>query len=153
MNSISKYLIIATLFFSVSVAAENMIMLRVNHSFDNSMILIKDKLNDYGYKIAHIQKCDGGLSEFGYKTDYYKSIFFGKFEEMRHLTGTHPEIIPYVPLKIAIMQETDTVLLVSINPDTLSSLFPDKELHNQFGRWESDIRAIFAEVGEANRLE
>ena len=152
MNKLIKFLSVAMLLFSNSVMAENMIMLRVNHSFDNTMILIKEKLDDYGYKIAHIQKCDGGLTDSGYKTDFYKSIFFGKFEEMRHLTKTHPEIIPYVPLKIAVMQEKDTVVLVSINPDTLSHLFPAKDLQNQFGRWESDIRAVFEEVGESKQF-
>ena len=76
----------------------------------------------------------------------------GKFDEMRHITNAHPEIIPYVPLKIAVMQEKDTVVLVSINPETLSLLFPDKDLQDQFGRWESDLRAIFEEVGESKEF-
>ncbi|MBC8210821.1 MAG: DUF302 domain-containing protein [Gammaproteobacteria bacterium] len=133
--------------------AENMIMLRVSHSFDNTMILIKEKLDDYGYKVAHIQKCDTGLSDSGYKTDFYKSIFFGKFEEMRHLTATYPELIPYLPIKIAIMQEKETVLIVAMNPETLSPLFPSEELAVQFARWESDLRAIFEEVSETQKLE
>lgn len=147
-----KQFSIILLLVSCHAQAENMIMLRVNHSFDNTMILIKEKLNDYGYKIAHIQKCDGGLTDFGYKTDFYKSIFFGKFEEMRNLTGTHPELIPYLPLKIAVMQEKETVVLVSINPQTLSLFFPGEELQNQFGRWESDLRAIFEEVEQSKEL-
>jgi len=39
--------------------AANMIMLRVHQNFDDTMILLKQKLGDYGYKVAHIQKCDG----------------------------------------------------------------------------------------------
>lgn len=147
-----KYLVLILLVFSSSARAENMIMLRVHHSFDNTMILLKEKLNDYGYKIAHIQKCDGGLSDFGYKTDAYKSIFYGKFEEMRRLTSSHPQIIPYIPLKIAVMQEEDSVVIVSLNPVMLSSFFSDKELTVQFGRWESDIRAIFQEVNDTAPL-
>jgi len=138
--------------FATSVQAENMIMARLSSNFNDSMILVKEKLNEYGYKIAHIQKCDGGLSDFGYKTDYYKSIFFGKFEEMRHLTQTHPEIIPFVPLKIAVMQEKETTLIVATNPVTLTEFFPDKSLQMQFWRWESDIRAIFDEVAKADKL-
>lgn len=132
--------------------AENMIMLRVNHSFDDTMILLKEKLNEYGYKIAHIQTCDMGLSDFGYKTDLYKSVFFGKFEEMRRLTNDHPEIIPYVPLKIAIMKEKDTVVIVAMNPQNLAEFFTARPLQIQFGRWESDIRAIFDEVKNTQKL-
>ena len=140
------------LFASSSAQAENMIMVRMHQSFDNAMILLKEKLNDYGYKIAHIQKCDGGLSEFGYKTGAYKSVFFGKFKEMRHLTGVHPELIPYLPLKIAVMQENDTIVMASLNPLSLSHFFPDSDLQNQFGRWESDLRAIFDELAAEKSL-
>ena len=140
------------LFASAPVQAENMIMVRMQQNFDNAMILLKAKLTDYGYKIAHIQKCDGGLSEFGYKTDAYKSVFFGKFKEMRHLTTSHPELIPYLPLKIAVMQENDTIVLATLNPLSLSHFFPDNDLQNQFGRWESDLRAIFDELATEKSL-
>jgi uncharacterized protein (DUF302 family) len=148
----SLFISLLLLLSSSAVRAENMIMLRMNQNFDTTMILLKEKLNDYGYKIAHIQKCDGGLTGFGYKTDAYKSVFFGKFEEMRHLTGTHPEMIPYLPLKIAVMQEKDTVVLAALNPLSLSHFFPAKDLQDQFGRWESDLRAIFEELAQSNEL-
>ncbi|MDJ0880488.1 MAG: DUF302 domain-containing protein [Gammaproteobacteria bacterium] len=147
-----NWFVLLLLFFPISSWAENMIMLRVHHSFDDTMIMLKDKLDEYGYKVAHIQKCDGGLTDSGYQTDMYKSIFYGKFEEMRQLTNSHPEIIPYVPLKIAVMKEKDTVVLVALNPETLSEFFPDKTLVTQFGRWASDIRAIFEEVLDSKRL-
>lgn len=137
---------------STSAQAENMIMLRLDQSFDNTMILMKEKLNEYGYKIAHIQKCDGGLTDSGYQTDLYKSIFFGKFQEMRDLTRDHPELIPYLPLKIAVIKEKDTILMVSLNPSTLSDFFPNNDLQIQFGRWESDIRAIFEEMEKVRKL-
>ena len=152
LKMIKLWLLALLLLSSFSVHAENMIMVRVNISFDNAMILIKEKLNEYGYKIAHIQKCDGGLTEFGYKTGMYKSIFFGKFEEMRHLTGTHPELIPFLPLKIAVMQEEDSIVLAALNPDKFSEVFPDRKLKIQFWRWESDLRAIFDEINNHEKI-
>lgn len=149
MKIMKRLLLAFLLFFMVSAQAENMIMARVNTDFDNAMILIKEKLNEYGYTIAHIQKCDGGLAEFGYKTGSYKSIFFGKFEEMRHLTGTYPQLIPYLPLKIAVMQEDESIVLAALNPDIFSDIFQDRELKIQFGRWESDVRAIFEEINNS----
>ena len=144
-------LLIASLVSSQSLA-ENMIMLRVNHNFEDTMILVKDKLGEYGYKVAHIQKCDGGLGDFGYKTDRYRSVFYGKFEEMRHLSTEYPELIPYVPLKIAVMKEKDTVVLVALNPEILAEFFPQRALGIQFSRWASDVRAIFEEVAGAEQL-
>lgn len=147
-----KPVLLLLLLISTTAHAENMIMLRVHHSFETTMILVKQKLNDYGYKVAHIQKCDGGLSDFGYKTDEYRSIFFGKFEEMRYLSAKYPMLIPYVPLKIAVMREKDTVVIAAINPDMYSDFFHEKELAIQFGRWENDIRAIFEEVAQSSDL-
>ncbi len=152
MNQVKYLLLVLVLLFALPARAENMLMVRVHDSFEETMIQLKETLNDYGYRIAHIQKCDGGLTGFGYKTDLYKSVFFGKFKEMRWLTREHPEIIPYVPLKIAVIKEKDTVLLAAINPTTLESLFPDPELRIQFERWESDIRAIFEELREKQKL-
>ncbi len=152
MKTLKTLLLYALLVLALPAQAENMLMVRVHDDFEETMIQLKSTLNDYGYRIAHIQKCDGGLSGFGYKTDLYKSVFFGKFQEMRRLTREHPEIIPYVPLKIAVMKEKDTVLLVAMNPTTLEPLFPDPDLRIQFERWESDIRAIFEEMREKQKL-
>ena len=152
MNRIYSMFVVTFLLFCTPAQAENMIMQRIHQNFEETMILVKERLNDYGYKVAHIQKCDSGLSDFGYKTDFYKSVFFGKFEETRYLTAKYPQIIPYIPLKIAVIQEEDSVIIVALNPDILADLFPQKELQVQFRRWESDIRAVFDEVAAAQSL-
>lgn len=136
------------LMLSSTVYAENMIMLRVNNSYDNAMISVKEKLKGYGYQIAHIQKCDGGMKSMGYISDEYKVIFFGKLKEVRELSKKYPQIIPYIPLKIAVIKEKDSVVLVASNPSSLSPYFKQKELHTQFERWENDIRAIFKEISD-----
>jgi len=136
------------LLLSTKASAENLITMRINDNYDNAMIAIKSKLSEYGYKVAHIQKCDGGLTQMGYITDEYKLIFFGKLKEVRSLSKKFPMIIPYLPLKIAVIKEQDSVVLVALNPTTLSMFFKEKELQTQFGRWENDLRAIFNEITE-----
>ena len=153
MRAIIHSIMLCLLIFgSTSAQAENMIMHRVNHDFEDTMIMVKEKLDEYGYKVAHVQKCDGGLGDFGYKTDQYRSVFYGKFEEMRYLSQTYPELIPYVPLKIAVIKERNTVVLVALNPVTLAAFFPQPELAVQFARWESDLRAVFDEIAAAEKL-
>lgn len=153
INFLKKFGLVSIFMILASQAhAENMITIRINDSYNNVMISIKDKLNDYGYKIAHIQKCDGGLHDMGYASDEYKLIFFGNFKEIRAISKKFPQIIPYIPLKIAVIKENDSVVLVALNPSTLSTYFKDKELHTQFGRWENDLRSIFSEITEDERL-
>jgi len=139
-------LIVLSLFWLSPALAENMLMLRVPLGFDDTMIALKDKLEDYGYRIAHIQKCDTGLGDAGYETDNYKSIFFGKQDEVRKLSAKYPQIIPFLPLKMAVIKEMDSVVLSMLNPTQLNEYHPEKALQLQFYRWESDIRAIFAEM-------
>ena len=153
MKTAIKLGLTLVLLFSFSVSyAENMIMLRVNNSYDHVMIALKDKLVEYSYKVAHIQKCDGGLHSMGYESDDYKVVFFGKLKEVRYLSEKYPQIIPFVPLKVAVIKEADSVVLVALNPSSLTPYFKEKELSTQFRRWENDIRAIFNEISEENNV-
>ena len=147
LGLISIFLLLAT-----QAQAENMLTIRIDDSYNNVMISIKDKLSEYGYQIAHIQKCDGGLKDMGYVSDEYKLIFFGMLEEIRSLSKKFPQIIPYIPLKIAVIKEKDSVVIVALNPSTLSAYFKNKDLQIQFGRWENDLRAIFSEMTEDERI-
>jgi len=153
MKHLMKFILAITLlwFLSLTASAENMITLRINNSYDNVMISLKEKLAEYGYKVAHIQKCDGGMEGMGYKSDEYKVVFFGKLHEIRTLSKKYPQIIPYVPLKVAVIKENDSVVLVALNPTALKPYFKQEELHTQFERWSSDVRAIFDEIAEAEK--
>jgi len=145
MKQVNLILLLSLFFFS-NAQAEDIITIRVQSTFDDAMITIKEKLNEYGYTIAHIQKCDGGLSGKGYKTDLYKSIFFGKFDEMRMLTKKYPTLMPYLPMKLLVIKEEKSVVLVILNPSSLKNFFPNPELDLLFSRWESDFRAILDEI-------
>ncbi len=151
MLFLRSFVFLAVIFSSASYA-ENMITLRVYNSYDSVMISVKEKLNEYGYKVAHVQKCDGGMKSMGYQSDDYKVVFFGKLKEVRQLSKKFPHIIPYIPLKIAVIKEADSVVLVALNPSSLALYFKEKELHTQFERWENDVRAIFAEISDEELL-
>jgi len=135
------------LFMGIGIAqAENILMTRSHHKFDVALEAAKKSLADHGYTVSHIQRCDGGLKNFGFTTDPYRLLFFGKPEEIRALTGKYPEIIPYVPLKLAVFAEGDEVLAAIFNPEELARLFKDDELKVQFQRWKSDFVSILNDI-------
>jgi uncharacterized protein (DUF302 family) len=150
MNKNSLRIIIASFLLwvlsSTSLYAEGLALIRTHAKPENVMLSLQETLRGYGYKIAHIQKCDGGLQGMGYKTGYYKVVFFGKPEEVRKLTKKYPQLIPYLPLKIAIFAEKNDTLLTAVNPVGLSDFFADEEVKTQLIRWRNDIKAIFSEV-------
>jgi len=153
MNKI-RLIIISIVFslFSHSILyAEGLFLVRKHAKPEDVMLKLQSKLTEYGYKIAHIQKCDGGLEGMGYKTDYYKVVFFGKPKEVRKLSKKYPQLIPYLPLKIAIFSEKEDTLLTAVNPGALTMFFQDEEIKVQLLRWKNDIKAILAEVRHKNQ--
>lgn len=143
-----KYLIIGLLLLlGQGVArAENILMARAHGNFDVTMETAKKSLQEHGYVVAHIQRCDGGLKNFGFTSAPYRLIFFGKPDEVRTLTREYPELIPFLPLKLAIFEEDDEVLAAIFNPEELSRLFNNKQLHVQFMRWKNDFDSILSDI-------
>jgi uncharacterized protein (DUF302 family) len=92
-----------------------------------------------------VQRVDIGLSNMGYKTDKYRVVFFGKLAQNRWLIDKHPELIPYLPLKIAIYAEEQDTLLVSPN---LEILFKPKDpaLAKIVNSWQRDVSSMFKEL-------
>ena len=145
-----RKILLLVLFIAASLGnpawAENMIMARVKMDFLAGQEKLSGLLQEYGYQVAHVQKCDGGLKGYGYSTDLYRTIFYGKLNEVRDLSARYPQLIPYLPLKMALIQERGSIVLVALNPQSLSDYFPEAELQTQFTRWESDIRSMFEEM-------
>jgi uncharacterized protein (DUF302 family) len=127
-------------------ATDNLLMVRTERPFEVAMEKIKGLIEEYGYTVAHTQRCDGGLNDFGYETDYYRVIFFGKYEEVHALGGQYPEIIPFLPLKFLVFAENDETVIVSLNPHILADYFENSDLKNQLKRWRNDINEMFSEM-------
>jgi len=138
--------LIFSLAASLQASAEGLLMARSAEQAEVSMSVLQDALKSYGYTIAHVQKCDGGMEEFDYKTDYYRVVFFGKIEEVRPIIDKHPEMAAYLPLKITVFAENQESVLVALDPLQLTAFFNDAELSIQFVRWHNDLRAILDEV-------
>lgn len=131
------------------ISASDMLMARVTMKADLAIEYLKTSLEEHGYSIAHIQLCDGGMEEFGYKSDFYRVIFFGKGEEVRRISKTHPEMAAFMPLKVAVIAEKKETLLTIVNPMTLAAYFPNNEMQMQFSRWFNDIQSIFDDMHKA----
>ncbi len=133
----------------VSATAEDMLMVRSPAPFEESMLALQQAISEQGYTLSRVQRVDIGLTEFGYKTDKYRVVFFGKPDEVRDLSARYPELIPYLPLQIAIFAEADETLLATANPVQLSEAYANPELDKHFMRWEHDMRAILEKVRKA----
>ena len=128
------------------VCAKDLYMVRSAMSFPEAMSVLQETIGQHGYKVSRVQRVDIGLTTFGYQTDKYRVVFFGKLDEIRELSARYTSLVPYVPLKIAIFAEgTETILLAS-SFEHLRSSYQDPELRRYFDRWEADIQTILEYV-------
>ena len=137
---------VALLLSAALCSADNMIMARVPMPAEIVFEYVKSSVEEHGYSVAHVQLCDGGMTDFGYKSDLYRVVFFGKVSEVRVISERYPELVAYLPLKIAIIAEAEETLLTALNPETLAPFFADQALQIQLGRWHSDLVSILSDV-------
>ena len=135
----------ALLFGPLSIA-DNMIMGRIPLRAEIVLEYVQSSIEEHGYTIAHLQLCDGGMTDFGYKSDLYRVVFFGKIDEVRRISRDYPELVSYLPLKIAVIAEKDETLITVLNPEALAPFFADEAAQIQLGRWQSDLESILSDV-------
>jgi len=128
-------------------ANDKLLTVRSPQAFDLALEQVQDVLKKHNFTVAHIQKCDGGLQDMGYTTDNYNIVFFGRLEEVRELSKTHPELVPLFPFKLAVYAKGKDTLFSVLNPAELAPLLDaDQALAAQLGAWEQDFRAVLNEM-------
>ncbi len=144
------WLLLALIFWmSLPVRAEDLLMVRSEQAFPEAMATLQNAIRDHGYTVSRVQRVDIGLTRSGFKTDKYRVVFFGKKPEIDQLTAEHPELIPYLPLQVAIFAEQDQTLLVASDPARFAEFFPGSKLQAVFSRWQADLHSIFDDVRSA----
>jgi uncharacterized protein (DUF302 family) len=136
--------------FSPLVYAKDLYMVRSALSFPEAMSVLQETIVQHGYRVSRVQRVDIGLTAFGYQTDKYRVVFFGKLAELRELSARHSSLVPYLPLKIAIFAEGAETILLASSFEHLRSTYGDPELQRYFDRWEADVQTILEYVRVAD---
>lgn len=149
---------ITKLFFSFIVltclnstaVADELMMARSTEDFPETMLILQNLIKEQGYVPSRVQRVDIGLTKFGYKTDKYRVVFFGKAAEIKKISKQLPELIPYLPLKISLFAEEGQTILVTLDPMSFDRMYPNSSLTPLFKQWEKDMQAIFNKIQSAN---
>ncbi|NOZ37063.1 MAG: DUF302 domain-containing protein [Gammaproteobacteria bacterium] len=141
-----KFLPFLVLILGLSVSnqsqADDLLMARTNRDFPEAMLKLQDSIRNHGYTVSRVQRVDIGLTHSGYVTDKYRVVFFGKADLVTRLSNNYPQLIPYLPFKIAIFAEGDETLIVAANPLQLTDkAYP--ELEPVMKKVERDMLEIF----------
>jgi len=132
-----------------AIITGDLVMLRSEQPFADAMQSLLDAIKQQGFTVSAIRSVDTGMAESGYKTDKYRIVFFEKKPEIAALTKSHPEMLPYLPLKIVIYAEANETLLVTSDPAVFIDLYPDPRLREMFRRWHDDVVNIMKQVQDA----
>jgi uncharacterized protein (DUF302 family) len=130
--------------------ADGLLMVRSPLPFAETMLVLQDTIREHGYQLSRVQRVDIGLTASGFETDKYRVVFFGKPQQVRDLAAQYPELIPYLPVKVAIFGEGEETLLVTLNPRAFRDLYPEPELEAVFDRWEQDLHSMFDRIRGAD---
>lgn len=142
-------LLLALALQSTAAHGDQMLIIRSGQDFEGAMLTLQGAIAAQGYKLARVQRVDVGLEARGYKTDKYRVVFYGKADEIAALADKHPQLMPFLPLNIAIFAEGEQTLLATNRPSVLGEFFPAPELKPVFARWEKDLLEILEKVREA----
>jgi len=120
-------------------------MERVTMTFPEAMLKLQNTIKKYNHTLSRVQRVDIGLTAKGYKTDKYRVVFYGRADEIKQLANAYPQLIPYLPHKIAIFAEEEETMLVAINPEMLFQT-DDSALQAIMKKWHKDLQLIFKDM-------
>jgi uncharacterized protein (DUF302 family) len=132
-----------------TAAADGMLMVRTTLTFPEAMLALQESIRDHGYTVSRVQRVDIGLTGMGYKTDKYRIVFAGKYDEIREISDKVPELVAYMPPKISIFAEGEQTILVTVHPSLYAGIAGDRVDPVIFERWESDLLSIMHDVRTA----
>jgi len=146
MSALRLWLAGVLLVLATSAAAQDLYMVRSDMAFPETMIALQKAIKAQGYTLSRVQRVDIGLSKFGFKTDRYRVVFFGKPDEIEQLGDRYRDLVPYLPLKIAIFAEGDETLVLASSFQHLRPFYSQPFVVKQFDKWEADLQSILEQV-------
>jgi uncharacterized protein (DUF302 family) len=146
MKAWRRMVLLGALLTALPLAAEELMMVRSPKPFTEAMAALQESIDLHGYTVMRVQRVDVGLKSRGFATAEYRVVFFGDATEVQTLSQQHPELMPFLPLKITLFAEGDTTLAVTNSPLILASLYKDPDLQPHFKRWEKTVREIMDDL-------
>jgi uncharacterized protein (DUF302 family) len=131
---------------SVTVCAQDLYMVRSKLAFPEAMSVLQETIRKHGQVVSRVQRVDIGLTTFGYQTDKYRVVFYGELDDISEVTDQYPELVSYLPLKIAIFAEGDETLLLASSFKHLRGHYSSASMQSRFDKWEENLRSILEEV-------
>jgi uncharacterized protein (DUF302 family) len=131
---------------SIFAVHDKLLIERVDANFADTWAALSETVAAYHYQEAYLQRCDFALKERHYKSDKYRILFFGQYDEIKKMSKKYPKITPFLPLKVTVMEEGGHTLMIATPPITLSSLVKTHDDRMIIFRWQEEMKSILKQV-------
>ncbi|HFC52827.1 MAG TPA: hypothetical protein ENJ43_00130 [Gammaproteobacteria bacterium] len=139
-------LFLLLILMALPVWADNLLIVRTHQPLASALENLKRSIREEGYDVARVDMVNIGLLGMGYTSSDYRAVFFGKAEELDELSRNYPQLVPYLPLRIAVFSEGDSTLLVTVDPSTYREFLDGAGDSAIFDRWREEISAILSRM-------
>ena len=141
-----KILLFIFISLSVNVNADSGFLLKkINANFNQTWYSLYNQVKKSGYQTTYLQRCDFALKQRKYESNKYRILFFGKYENMEYLSKKYPKIVPFLPLKVVVIEEKNQTLLLANMPNILLEIVRGGDVHI-INKWQKDMEDIFTKI-------
>lgn len=99
-----------------------------SYSVEETIANIKAAAIGYNFRYIREQALNRGFVEAGQENNEQYLVYFCNFNFLNQVLSVDPRVGMFLPFRATIMKKGDTVLVMTVNPDYLCSLFNNNEL-------------------------
>lgn len=152
VNAVKNILIFVCLIFTQNIIANDTLLSKqISANFNQTWYSLYAEVKSLGYTTTYLQKCDFALKQRHYESDKYRILFFGEYENMHYLSNKYPMIIPYLPLKMVVVEDNNndkkSTKLVASPPNILLEIVDEKD-GKIIKKWQKDMLKIMQNIQE-----
>jgi uncharacterized protein (DUF302 family) len=146
---VKNSIIIFFIFFNIHTlnAEDTFLTKQVSANFSQTWHSLYTEVKSAGYTTTYLQRCDFALKERKYDSDKYRILFFGEYENMHYLSHKYPLLIPYLPLKMVVVEDgKQSTTLVANPPNMLLEVVKNQVDKKIIQKWQQDMQKIMQNI-------
>lgn len=116
-----------------------------SYSLEETIENIKQAAQGYNFRYIRSQTLDQGFVDKSQESNKQHLIYFCNFTFLNEALAIDPRIGMFLPFRATIVEKDDTVLVMTVSPDYLCSLFNNNELKQKCDFMADKYEAILEE--------
>lgn len=122
------------------------IEVKVNKSMDQALVDLKQAITNNNYVYIRHQNVDSGLTNVVQENGRVIFVYFCNFGLLDQALKTDRRVGVFLPCKITLIQTSQGVAMVAVNPKQVSKHLNDKRLNELCDQLARDYRQILEEA-------